>query len=164
MHLDQGQVKKKRQLQRLAWFLDSSIKIPGTPYSFGVDSLIGLVPGIGDAVGGLLSTWILMQGIRIKASAATLMHMTLNVALEVMLGFIPLIGDLFDIGWKANQRNVKLLERYLDQPESTSRVSFVWVLAAILFFMGVGVGTIWCGWQVLSWAFHALIGLFASSS
>lgn len=101
------------RLRRLARLLDASIRIPGTRWRIGVDALIGLVPVAGDAAGVLLSSYIIWQAARLGARRGLLARMALNVAIEGLLGMIPLAGDLFDAAWKANQRNVRLLEREL---------------------------------------------------
>lgn len=102
------------RLRRLARLLDASIGIPGTRWRFGVDALIGLVPVAGDAAGVLLSSYVIWQAARLGASRGLLARMALNVAIEGLVGMIPLAGDVFDAAWKANQRNVRLLERELE--------------------------------------------------
>ena len=97
------------RLRRLAWLLDSSIAIPGTRWSVGIDALIGLVPVLGDAAGVLLSSYILVEAARMGASKGVLARMALNIAVEGLVGAIPILGDLFDAGFKANQRNIRLL-------------------------------------------------------
>ena len=114
------QVERLRSLTRV---LDSAIRIPGTGYRFGLDALIGLVPGIGDAVGAIFSTFIVFQAARMGASRSTLTRMMGNVALDTIVGEIPLLGDLFDVGWKANTKNLALLEAHLQQPAATRRGS-----------------------------------------
>jgi hypothetical protein len=114
----------RQRLKRLAWLLDSSIPIPGTRLSIGLDALIGLVPFLGDLVGVLLSSSILVEAARIGVSRSVLARMALNVAVEGLAGLVPLAGDVFDAAWKANQRNVRLLDQWLDQPRRAERSSF----------------------------------------
>jgi predicted aconitase with swiveling domain len=99
----------RERLRRLAWLLDSSIRIPGTRWTVGIDALIGLVPVLGDAAGVILSSYILYEAARMGTSKGVLARMALNIAIEGLVGSIPLLGDLFDAGFKANQRNIKLL-------------------------------------------------------
>ena len=106
----------RRRLARLAWLLDSSIPVPGTRFSIGLDALIGLVPVVGDLVGVLLSCYILGEAVRLGVGRRTLARMAFNVALEGLVGMVPVAGDLFDAGWKANQRNMRLLNEWLDRP------------------------------------------------
>jgi len=117
---DPRQVARLRTLTRL---LDSAVQIPGTRYRVGFDALVGLVPGIGDAIGAVFSTFIVFQAARMGASKSTLARMMGNVALDTIVGEIPLLGDLFDAGWKANTRNLSLLEEHLQRPGATSRGS-----------------------------------------
>ncbi|HEV8304025.1 MAG TPA: DUF4112 domain-containing protein [Gemmatimonadales bacterium] len=100
------------RLRRFATWLDAGIAIPGTRIRFGLDPLLGLVPGVGDAAGALLAGWILVEAIRLGASPATLVRIVSNIALDALIGAIPLLGDAFDFVWKANLKNVALLERH----------------------------------------------------
>ena len=117
----------RQRLKRLAWLLDSSIPIPGTRLSIGIDALIGLVPFLGDVAGVLLSSSILVEAARIGVSRSVLARMALNIAVEGIAGLVPLAGDVFDAAWKANQRNVRLLDQWLDQPQRAERSSFLLV-------------------------------------
>lgn len=114
-------------LARFAELLDSGIRVPGTQLRFGLDPLIGLIPGVGDAAGAVLAGWILVEAIRLGASRATLVRIAGNIALDAGVGAVPLIGDIFDFAWKANVRNVTLLERHLRDPARAMRAdrSFV---------------------------------------
>jgi len=129
-----GTDKTRKKLERLAWFLDSSIKVPGFNARFGLDGLIGLIPGVGDAIAALISSVVISEAARMGAPKVLLLKMAFNVLVDSVVGAIPLVGDLFDFAWKANQRNVRLLNQYLDSPretQTTSRV-FVWLLGAAL--------------------------------
>lgn len=141
----------RARLQRLAWLLDSSIPIPGTSFSVGLDALIGLFPFVGDLVGVLLSGYIIKEAAALGASKSVLARMTFNVALEGLVGMIPLAGDLFDAAFKANQRNVRLLNAYLDRPSRTRRVSRLFVLGvvlglALLFVLLLALGVLLARW------------------
>ena len=102
------------RLRRLAWLLDSSLRIPGTRFRVGADALLGLVPVVGDLAGAALSGVILVEAARLGVRKGILARMALNVAIEALVGAVPLAGDLFDAAWKANQRNLRLLEDALD--------------------------------------------------
>jgi hypothetical protein len=82
----------------------------------GLDPVLGLVPGLGDAVGALLSAWILLEAIRLGASRSTVGRMASNIAIDALIGAVPLLGDVFDVVWKANLKNVALLERHTLDP------------------------------------------------
>jgi hypothetical protein len=134
----------RKRLNWLAWLLDSSIRIPGTRFSVGLDALIGIFPIIGDLVGVLLSSYILTEASRMGAPKVLLLRMAFNVGVEGMAGSIPFVGDVFDAAWKANQRNVRLLNAWLDKPARTARssrlfgLSLVVAVAAFLTLLGVG--------------------------
>lgn len=119
------------RLRRLAWLLDSSIPIPGTRFSIGLEALVGLVPFIGDFVGVAFSGVILVGAARMGVGRRILTRMALNVALEGVVGLVPLAGDVFDAAWKANQRNVRLLNAWLERPVRTERASG-WFVAGLL--------------------------------
>ena len=131
------------QLRRFAWILDSQFRIPGTNFRFGVDALVGLIPGFGDFAGAIASTVFLLQGLRIGAPRAVMGRMLANVIIETLVGAIPGIGDLFDATFKANQRNLRLLERLVAEPERThlaSRKFFAWMAIGILvLLLAIGV-------------------------
>jgi hypothetical protein len=93
--------------------LDSSFRIPGTRMRGGLDPLIGLIPGLGDAVGIALSAYLVIECMRLGVPRRTLARMVWNVAVEGIVGAVPILGDLFDLRFKANVRNVRLLERAL---------------------------------------------------
>ena len=122
--------------------LDNAIRIPGTPIRFGLDALIGLVPGIGDVAGAAISGYVILAAGRLGAPAAVLLRMVLNVGLDMLVGTVPLVGDLFDVGLKANVRNLALLERSLGDPRGTRRSSamvILGVLALLVAVVGLGV-------------------------
>ena len=130
----------RRRLNRLAWLLDSSIPIPGTRLSIGIDALIGLVPFIGDLAGVLLSSTILIEAARLGAGRSVLARMALNVAVEGLAGLVPFAGDVFDAAWKANQRNLALFEAHLDNPRQavkSSRVFVAVLVAALVAFIAL---------------------------
>ena len=102
--------EKLLRLKRLSHNLDEAFTIPGTERKIGIDPIIGLIPGGGDLIGGALSIYIMHAGIRMGMPRSVIIRMFGNIALEFIIGCIPIIGDLFDVMWKSNQRNVKLIE------------------------------------------------------
>ncbi len=118
-----------RALQRLARLLDSAIALPGG-LRIGVDGLIGLIPGIGDLLGAGLALYIVFGAHRLGASRSVVAHMLGNVALETLVGCVPIVGDLFDFAWKANQRNLALLEAEFARPAAARRRSR-WLVFAV---------------------------------
>jgi hypothetical protein len=107
----------------LAHLLDDGIRIPGVGIRFGLDAVIGLVPGLGDFAGAILSSYVVLLGARLGAPRSVILRMIGNVAVDTVGGAVPLLGDLFDVGWKANLRNVALLDRWIDQPGRTQAAS-----------------------------------------
>ena len=135
--------KTRKKLERLAWFLDSSIKVPGFNARFGLDGLIGLIPGVGDVISALISSVVISEAARMGAPKILLLKMAFNVLIDTLLGAVPLVGDLFDFVWKSNQRNVRLLNQYLDSPRETvvnSRL-FVWGLSIVLLSLVILIGS-----------------------
>ncbi len=122
----------RERLRSLAWLLDSSIPIPGTRLTVGLDALIGLFPVIGDLIGVLLSSYILGEAARLGAPRVLLMRMALNIGIEGVVGIVPLAGDVFDAAWKANQRNVRLLDAWVERPEKAARSSRLFAALLIL--------------------------------
>lgn len=139
---DRGAIRE--QVNQLAWLLDNSVKIPVINYRIGLDSIVGLIPGIGDFAGLILSSYIVVQAARLGVSRSILMRMIANVGLETLIGVIPVVGDLFDMTFKANQRNVKLLNQSLSDPLRMRRQSRSLVAVALAGIVGV-VGTITAG-------------------
>ncbi len=101
------------RIKRLAWLIDGAFRLPGTRFRFGLNSLIGFIPGAGDAVLGALSLYIIYEAARLGVPRHRLAQMVGNVALEVVGGSVPILGDVFDMALKANLRNIRLLEDHL---------------------------------------------------
>lgn len=142
-----GDPRTRRRLERLAWLLDDSIRLPVINRRIGLDSVIGLVPVAGDIVGGALSLSILVGAARMGVRWPTLLRMLANVAVELAIGAIPIAGDLFDMGWKANRRNVTLMQEFLDAPQVLQRASRLRVFAVsaliVVALTGLAVATVW---------------------
>jgi hypothetical protein len=124
------------RLRTLTRLLDDLVRIPGTRLRFGLDPLLGLVPGGGDAVGAVVSAYALLVAVRVGAPAAVLLRMCGNIVLDTVAGTVPILGDLFDFGWKANRRNLTLLERYHFEPTALTRRSKV-LLGSVLALLGL---------------------------
>ncbi len=128
------------RLRRLGYLLDNSIPIPGTRFRIGLESIVGLVPGVGDLVGGGFSLYIILQAARAGVPASLLARMGWNLLVDVVVGAVPFLGDLFDAGFKANMRNLALLDRHAQGPRQSRRASrrFVAVLVILLGLVVVG--------------------------
>ena len=101
-----------RKLRRLAWLIDGAFRLPGARFRFGLNSLIGLTPAAGDAVLALISLYIVNEARRLGLPRQKLARMVGNVAVEAMAGTVPVLGDLFDMGFKANLRNLAVIEEH----------------------------------------------------
>lgn len=116
----------------LARLLDSAARVPGTNIRFGADAIVGLIPGLGDVGGAALAGYLVILAQRLGAPRAVVLRMLANVAVDTLAGSVPVIGDLFDVAYKSNLRNVALLERALERPVATSRTSRLMVVGTIL--------------------------------
>ena len=139
---------------KLAYWLDAGIRIPGTNLRFGLDPILGLIPGAGDAAGAVLAGWILVEAIRLGASRATVLRIAGNIALDAAVGAVPLLGDIFDFAWKANLRNVALLERHLEAPERAERADRTFVLLVVFGVLALAVGLVVAGILLTRWVFR----------
>ncbi len=102
-----------RRVRRMAKLMDSSMSIPGTSIRFGLDSALGLIPGIGDIGTAAVSSWILLQARRSGMPKRRLVRMAANIVVDLTVGAVPIAGDVFDVFWKSNLRNARLLEDHL---------------------------------------------------
>ena len=136
---------RTKRVRVIAKLLDNSIGIPGTPWKIGFDPIVGLIPGIGDLIGAVLSGYIVLEAARAKVPAYTLARMLMNVGIDTLLGAVPAVGDVFDAAWKSNTKNVALLERHLagDQAaiarEKRSAIGLM-VVAVIVLVLIIGAG------------------------
>lgn len=148
-----GAVRRARRITRV---LDDLFRVPGTERRFGLDPFFGLVPGLGDWLPLLVSLDLLVSAARLGAGSAVLARMLGNIVLDALVGTVPLVGDLFDLGWKANRRNLALLEDVVADREGTRRRSRRLVGAVLAGAGSVVLAGIWAGWVVLRW----LVGMF----
>jgi len=150
---DRGEVD--RDLELLARWMDSVFEIPGLRLRFGLDSLLGLLPGAGDFASSLASIYILSSAQRYGVPRVTLTRMTLNILIDLFFGAIPLVGDAFDLYWKSNQRNVELLRRHVAASPAVERklqiADRLFVGALIGLILLLTIGSIVLGYFVLVW-------------
>lgn len=131
-------------LRVMTRLLDNAFTIPGTRFRFGLDALIGLVPGIGDAVSALFSGYLVLQASRLGAPTSVVSRMIANVAIDTAVGWVPILGDLFDAGWKSNVKNMALLEEHVRHPagaKAGSRRTLI-LLAGVLLLLLAGAVTL----------------------
>ena len=118
-------------LRKWATLLDAAFRVPGTTFRFGLDAIIGLIPGAGDIGTAFFSVMILLHAVRLKIPKVVIGRMLLNSGLDMLAGTVPLVGDLFDAGYKANLRNMALLERHAQPGVTPSRSDRIAVAAAL---------------------------------
>ena len=136
-----GAAKRLRRLRHVAWLLDRSILIGGDR-RIGIDPIIGLVPGLGDWIGAALSSWLIYEAACLGLPARVLGRMGLNVAIEAAGGALPVVGDVFDAFWQANQRNYRLIERHYDprrRPRSPRRLLAIFLVAVLAFLVALAL-------------------------
>ncbi len=126
--------------------MDRRFTIPGTNIRYGIDAIIGLIPGIGDWLGGLAALYIPVQAVFRDVTVPVIIRMFINIIIDVLIGAIPILGDIFDFAWKANIRNARLLDQYQNDPKATNTKShwlnwsvvifFVLIIVLLLIFIG----------------------------
>lgn len=136
---------RTKRLRVLAKLLDNSISIPGTSWKIGFDPIIGLIPGIGDLIGAVVSGYIILEAARADIHPLILARMLANVGIDTMLGAVPAVGDVFDAAWKSNMKNVALLERHLaiEAPVAHEKRSAIGLMAiafvVLVLILGAGL-------------------------
>jgi hypothetical protein len=148
-------------LDLLSHVLDDFIKIPGTSIRFGLDGIVGFIPGIGDLIGGIASCIIIVAAWARGVSYVTVTRMVANVAIEVVVGSVPVLGDMFDIAWRANRRNYALLVGSVDEPRKHTLQSWLFLAGLCLVLAALVVLPM----LLLAWVFQGLFhALFGASS
>jgi hypothetical protein len=115
------------RIDALATLLDTAFIVPGTNVRFGLDALIGLVPGIGDAITTAMSLYIVHEARQLGAPRYLIVRMLANVALDGIVGAVPVVGDAFDVIWRANRRNMRLLQDWLQRVEDRQTFNYFYV-------------------------------------
>ncbi len=146
---------RMQRLRRFGRLMDSAIGIPGTKFRIGLDPIIGLLPGGGDTAGLIFSSYIVLEAARMGASKSALSTMAFNILLETVVGTVPVVGDIFDVTWKSNIRNIELLEEHLNVPRPVAQNRGF----AILLIVGLALAVVAClalSFYILRWLFHLL--------
>ena len=128
--------EKLMRLKLLSERLDELTKIPGTNQKVGIDAIIGVIPILGDFIGAVFSTYIMYSGIKMGVSSKVVTKMAANIAIEFMIGWIPVIGDIFDVLWKANKRNVELIENATAEKQINAKLNYLIVALLITLILG----------------------------
>jgi uncharacterized protein DUF4112 len=148
--------RRMRALRSLQQMLDSAFRVPGTDIRFGWDPIIGLVPWIGDVLTGIVSCAIILQAHHMQVPRVVQLRMLMNVGIDVVLGVIPVLGDVADVFWKSNAKNFALLERHAARVETATAGDWLFVtgmLAAVVVIAAVPLA-------VMYWLVHALVADF----
>lgn len=150
---DEQRVRKR--LASLAHFTDDSISLPGG-YRVGWDGIIGLIPWVGDFIGLAMSSYLIHSSAKLGASKSLLVRMSANAVMETLIGAIPVAGDLFDLAFKSNRRNLELLERHLDSPKKTEHASKLWLTVMGIIVVLVLLTLLFLLIKVIGWAWEFL--------
>ena len=144
-----------KNLERLARLMDSRFRIPGTNIRFGLDAILGLIPGVGDFATFLISGMMVSVLAKNGASGFVMARMILNIVVDALIGSIPLIGDLFDIGFRANEKNLKLMrEHYIEGRHQGSASKVIIPLLIVVLIVLVLIA--WLAYKMISWLFSHL--------
>ena len=153
------EVSVPRELTRargLAYLLDDLLPIPGTRFRIGLDPILGLLPGLGDWISWVISGHLLWCAWRLEVSAVTLARMASYLLIDAVFGAVPALGTLFDIGWRANDRILQMLERHVAEPDRLRTESRVMATVVLLTAGGLALGAGWIAWSV----FRGVLGFF----
>ena len=136
--------------------LDSAVQIPGTSIRFGLDPILGLVPGLGDLVSPLFTIGLLWHAHDLGLPRVVQMRMIFNVGIDTLVGMVPLLGDLFDFAWKANDKNMALLERDAQEEHRASASDWAFVVVTTLLVAAIAVTP----FLLLGWMIGGISALF----
>jgi Domain of unknown function (DUF4112) len=148
-----------QRLRQMSHLLDNAIAIPGTDYRFGLDPILGLLPGGGDLLTGFMSVYIVFEAARMGLPAPTLGRMGFNILLDTLSGTVPVLGDLFDVTWKANSQNVALLEKHMADPTPSRAADKLFALGVIVALIALVLGMAAFSFWIVSSVFSVLSGV-----
>lgn len=158
------QTEIETSLDQLSRWMDGLFRIPGTGWRFGLDALVGLIPGIGDTATTIVSFYILAAGVRYRVPKVTLLRMGLNIAIDYLLGTIPFVGDVFDAFWKSNQMNVELIRKRAAVPAEQAREGrasdWLFLGLILLFLVALFLGSLAATFLFL----RLLVSMFSGSA
>jgi len=137
-------------LRKWAVLLDSAFQVPGTKMRFGLDPIVGLIPGIGDLVTAFFSVMILLHSVRLRIPKIVIARMLFNTGVDLLVGAVPILGDLFDAGFKANLRNLSLLERHAQRRVRPRTEDYLFVGACVAVVLLLAVLPLFVLWWLLS--------------
>ncbi|WP_036479192.1 DUF4112 domain-containing protein [Myxosarcina sp. GI1] len=156
MPTPQPHTTKINRLRRLSNLLDNAIAIPGIGYRIGLDPILGLLPGGGDTVTGALGAYIIVEAARMGIPRQVIWQMVGNILFDSVLGTVPVIGDIFDVGWKANVRNMTLLEKHIQYDGDNRKSDWLFLTGLILLLVIIVVGFATFTVLVIRWLWQTL--------
>jgi hypothetical protein len=151
-----AQAARLEAIRRASHLLDSVARVPGTSIRFGLDPILGLIPGLGDLISPLFSIAVLWQSHDLRLPRVVQLRMLLNVAIDALVGAIPLVGDLFDFAWKANDMNLVLLERYAYEERPAGPGDWLFVTMVMLLMLATAI----VPFLIAGWLIGLVAGLF----
>lgn len=153
------EIEIEQGLDNLAHYLDGLFRVPGTTWRFGLDSLIGLVPNVGDTITSFASFYILLAGVRYGVPKITLLRMAFNIGLDYVVGIIPFLGDAFDFFWKSNKQNMELIRTRATGKDKSTTSDYIFVFAIIGFLILLLIGSILVSLYVIGSIFWEIFTL-----
>jgi hypothetical protein len=157
---ERKKIEVEKSLETLSTYLDGLFRVPGTGWKFGLDSLIGLIPNVGDMATSLASFYILIAGVRYGVPKITLLRMAFNIGLDYVIGSIPFIGDAFDFFWKSNKQNMDLIRERATGKNVGTTSDYLFVGLIIFGLIALLIGSILVSLYILSLFFREIWSLF----
>ena len=153
-----SQAASLRRLRRISHLLDNAIPIPGTKYRIGLDPILGLIPGGGDLIGSIFAGYVVFKSAQMGVPQETLVKMAANIVFDTVAGTVPVAGDLFDVAWKANVKNIELLDAHLGSPEQGKKADWLFVAALLLGLILIVGSVIFLSVMIFGWLFRVFTG------
>jgi hypothetical protein len=147
-----------RRIRQISHLLDNAIPIPGTRYRIGLDPILGLIPGGGDLVGSIFSGYVVFKSAQMGVPQEVLVKMAANIVFDTVAGTVPVAGDLLDVAWKANVKNIELLDAHLGSPVPSKKADWLFVAALLLGLMLIIGGMIFLSFMLFGWLFQVFTG------
>ncbi|MEG5038108.1 MULTISPECIES: DUF4112 domain-containing protein [unclassified Microcoleus] len=154
----QSHVASLRRIRRISHLLDNAIPIPGTKYRIGLDPILGLIPGGGDLISSIFAGYVVFKSAQMGVPQETLVKMAANIVFDTFAGTVPVAGDLLDVTWKANVKNIELLDAHLGSPEPGKKADWLFVAGLLLGLMLIVGGVIFLSVMLFGWLFQVITG------
>ncbi|MDF2734622.1 MAG: conserved rane protein of unknown function [Chloroflexota bacterium] len=139
----------ERRIERVTHALDELVGVPGTSVKVGLDPIVGLIPVVGDVISGVVGTWVIAEAARFGIPRIVVARMTVNLVVDLAIGLIPFLGDLFDLAFRSNSRNLALFRRHALEPDASTRgeatffVGVALLLIGVLWLIVTAIGAVW---------------------